>query len=482
MRTYGGLRYENGASCKATLDGGIILAGSTGSFGNGNSDMYLTKVDSDGTYQWSRSYGGFFTENCHAIIETADTGFLLVGYTNSFGAGQYDMYVVKTNSNGDTDWTKTFGGPAWDFAYDVMESVDGNYLVVGETYSTTSGNSDVYVLKLDLSGDTLWTKRYGGSKQDFGRSIIELYDSTIVIAGGTSSMGAGGLDVLLMKLTAQGDSLWARAHGGPEDDWARDVIMTRDTGLSVIGTTESFNTDYKEMYHIKTDSSGLNLEFQWNWGQINNQEGYEHFQRFNGNFMIIGYSMTSGAGGKDFMLQETDEVGLFLTGYTYGGTEDDAGYSFDRTLDGGLVLFGTTNSFGVGLDDYLLIKTDSSGFDYQGNPIVSTFLETYEDTSIPDAPLYISQVVTQDGLVSVYPIPMSSQAQFDLASIANECSNMTLLVFNNIGQAVFQKELNSESFTFSRSGLPDGLYSYLIVCDDNDSLKRYSGKLVIISK
>jgi len=260
MRTYGGLRYENGASCKATLDGGIILAGSTGSFGNGNSDMYLTKVDSDGTYQWSRSYGGFFTENCHAIIETADTGFLLVGYTNSFGAGQYDMYVVKTNSNGDTDWTKTFGGPAWDFAYDVMESVDGNYLVVGETYSTTSGNSDVYVLKLDLSGDTLWTKRYGGSKQDFGRSIIELYDSTIVIAGGTASMGAGGLDVLLMKLTAQGDSLWARAHGGPEDDWARDVIMTRDTGLSVIGTTESFNTDYKEMYHIKTDSSNLDMD------------------------------------------------------------------------------------------------------------------------------------------------------------------------------------------------------------------------------
>jgi len=482
MNTYGGLRYDNGASCKTTADGGIIMAGSTGSFGLGDADMYMVKTNSAGVYQWSQSYGGLFTENCNAIIETADTGFMLVGYTNSYGAGQFDMFVVKTDSLGDTLWTRALGGAGWDFAYDVIQSVDGNYIVVGETYSTAGGDNDVFIVKLDVNGNTLWTKSYGGVNQDFGRAIVELSDSMLVIAGGTSSLGSGGLDVLLLKLSAQGDSLWARAHGGADDDWARDVIITNDNSISALGVTWSFSTDFVEMYHIKTDNSGTTLIFQANWGQINNQEGFQLLQRQNGNYQLFGYTMTSGGGAKDFILQEVNSGGGFISGKTYGGNLDDIGHSMARTSDNGLILFGTTNGFGVGLDDYLLVKTDSVGNDSIGNPMLSNSIIQYEDTAIAEAPVSIFSPEVAESTIKVYPVPITTNAVIDLSGLVTFGEELSFELINGMGQVVKRQVLRESTFTFSREGIDDGIYTYLILHQTGNSMKRYTGNLVIISK
>lgn len=483
INTYGGLRYDEGKSVRSTMDGGIIMAGSTGSFGFGDADMYIVKVDSDANFLWSKSYGGLFTENCQSILETADTGFIMVGYTNSFGAGQYDVYVVKTDSIGDTLWTKTFGGAGWDFGYDVIQSMDGNYIVIGETYSTISGDNDVFVVKLDVNGNVVWTNNYGGPQQDFGRSIIELYDSTLLIAGGTSSIGTGGLDVLLLKLSAQGDSLWAQAHGGAEDDWARDVIITADSGISTIGTTKSFNTEYKEMYHIKTNSSGTNIVFQGNWGQIHDQEGFELIQISNGNYQLFGYVDNGGGLGNDFILQTVDGGGGFITGYTFGYNGDEDGVSFDRTPSNGLVLFGTTDSKGAGLSDFLLIKADSLGKDINGAFFnFGSPPTTYTDTSIQPAPVKVTEIISNEGKLLIYPIPISDIVTIDMTDFANVTDQLTFILFNNMGQVVMNQLINGNSMTFSREGLTDGMYNFVVLHETSDGLKRYTRKLLIIGK
>jgi hypothetical protein len=480
--TYGGLSYDQGRSVVQTSDGGFMLAGSTGSFGLGNSDIYVIKVDSFGSYLWSRSYGGPQTDVGMDIQQTPDKGYVILGYTNSYGSGEYDIYLVKIDSIGDTLWTKTYGGTNWEIGYEIIQTYDGGYAIIGETFSYGAGGSDVYLIKTDSNGDSLWTKTYGGKMQDFGRAIIELYDSTLIIAGGTSSFGAGGIDVLLLKLNMQGDSIWAYAHGGAKDDWARDVIMTRDTGLSTIGTTMSFNADYLEMYQIKTDSSGANLQWQWNWGQIDNQEGFELIQRSSGNYLLFGYTMTSGGGGKDFMLQEMDTNGWFISGKTYGGNSDEHGYSFDMTLNGGYVLFGTTNTWGVGLDDFFLIKTDSMGNDYMGNPMdFNTAFPIYLDTAISVAPVGINSIYAQGGKVRIYPVPVTNKALVDLSSFVSNSQIFSFTLFNNMGQIVRSRIINGNSFTFSRTGLASGIYSYQVL-ELKTGFKIESGKLMIIGE
>ncbi|MBL4734467.1 MAG: hypothetical protein JKY18_03840, partial [Flavobacteriales bacterium] len=127
VRTFGGLRYEEGASIAATLDSGYVMVGSTGSFGLGNSDIYIIKTDSIGTVEWTRSYGGVNTDVGLNVKQTADSGYVITGYTNSFGAGGYDVYLIRINNIGDTLWTKTYGGTDWDFGYEVVETFDNGF-------------------------------------------------------------------------------------------------------------------------------------------------------------------------------------------------------------------------------------------------------------------------------------------------------------------------------------------------------------------
>ncbi len=254
-KIYGTDSTDVAYSVQQTSDGGYIIGGVTNFTTTGASDVYLVKTDSNGDSLWARSYGGLGFEGAYSLDQTSDGGYILTGWTDSFGAGATDVYVVKTDSSGDTLWTKTYGGTSWEGGESVQQTSDGGYIIVGETYSF--GNFDqVYLIKMDASGDTLWTRTYGGTDTDWGNSVWQTSDGGYIIAGGTRSFGSGGSDVYLIKTNASGDTLWTRTYGGTGNDQGRSVQQTSDSGYIITGRTNSFGAGNYDVYLIKTDSNG----------------------------------------------------------------------------------------------------------------------------------------------------------------------------------------------------------------------------------
>ena len=215
-RDYGGAGTEYSYSVQQTTDAGYIVAGGTLSFGN-SYQVYLIKTNASGDTLWTRTYGGTNYDYGRSVQQTSDAGYIIAGFTNSFGAGGMDVYLIKTNASGDTLWTRTYGGTDNDPGYSVQQTSDTGYIVAGATHSFGAGD-DVYLIKTDGSGDTLWTRTYGGTNQDLGYSVRQTSDGGYIIVGSTNSFGAGNYDVWLIKTNASGDTLWTRTYGGTNPD------------------------------------------------------------------------------------------------------------------------------------------------------------------------------------------------------------------------------------------------------------------------
>ncbi|MDD2891260.1 MAG: T9SS type A sorting domain-containing protein, partial [bacterium] len=254
-RTYGGTKGECGWSVSKTYDGGFIITGETTSFGAGSpnySNVYLVKTNSSGDALWTKTFGGATGNSGWSVSEPQDSGFIIVGTTNSFGIGSpnySNVYLVRTNSSGDTLWTRAFGGTDNDGCYSVSETQDNGFIMVGTTSSFGAGGHDVYLIKTNSSGDTLCTRTYGGAKDDWGESVSETQDSGFIIAAKKVSFGAGHFDVYLIRTNSSGDTLWTKTIGGAESEWGCSVSETRDRGFIVAGAT--YGDDYEDVYLIR---------------------------------------------------------------------------------------------------------------------------------------------------------------------------------------------------------------------------------------
>jgi len=365
-RTYGGANEDVGNSVQQTSDGGYIVVGYTQSFSAGDSDVYLIKTDAHGVILWTKLYGGTGDDEGASVRQTTDGGYIIAGTTSSFGAGDDNVYLIKTNASGDTLWTRTYGGKDEDFGYSVRQTSDGGYVIAGRTASFgpgTPGYDNVYLIKTNASGDTLWTRVYGGDNEDFGYSIQQTTDGGYVAVGLTQSFGAGGLDVYLIKTNAAGDTLWTRTYGGTHIDAGYSVRQTSDGGYVIAGWTQSFGLTNYHVYLIKTNATGDTL-WTRTYGGSGGDYGVSAQQTSDGGYVMVGYTGSFGAGGYDVYLIKTNGSGDTLWTRTYGDTSDDEGFSVQQTSDGGYVIAGLTYSYGIGTPDYsnvYLIKTDSLG-------------------------------------------------------------------------------------------------------------------------
>jgi hypothetical protein len=192
-------------SIQQSADGGYIL---TGYFNPGiGPEIFLLKTDSAGTYQWNRRYGGNDSDYAWSVQPTSDSGFIMAGQTKSFGAGAEDVYLVKTNSTGDTLWTRTYGGIGRDIARSVQQTDDGGFVVAGYTETFGAGMRDVYVIKISSNGALQWSHTFGGTLNDEGASIQKTNDGGYIVAGKTESFGAVFTDIYLIKLDSAGNSV-----------------------------------------------------------------------------------------------------------------------------------------------------------------------------------------------------------------------------------------------------------------------------------
>ncbi|MDD5528549.1 MAG: T9SS type A sorting domain-containing protein [bacterium] len=252
-RTFGGVEYDVSSSVQQTKDGGFIIIGSTNSFGIGTRNCYLIKTNSNGDAMWTKTYGGTGWDEGQSVQQTSDSGFIITGGAGSFGAGSYDVYLIKTNSSGDTLWTRTFGGTDFDYGGSVQQISDGGFIIAGVIYSFGADSGDVYLIRTNSSGDTLWTKTYGGAGEDYGFSVQQTKDNGFIIAGVTNSFGAGGYDIYLVRTNSSGDTLWTKTIGGTYDDWGWHVQQIEDGGFIVVGVTRSFGAGNNDIYLIRLD-------------------------------------------------------------------------------------------------------------------------------------------------------------------------------------------------------------------------------------
>jgi hypothetical protein len=258
---YGGNGYDEGNDVKQTLDGGYIITGSTSSIGQGNTDMYLLKLDSMGQVKFQKTFGGVSNEIGKSIVQLADSSYVMAGYTSSIGVGGYDVFLVKADKTGNLIWQKTYGGSDWDFANSMDTITGGGFIIAGTTYSYGKGNADGFVIKTDANGDTTWTKTFGGLKDDEFKSVIQTSDGNYALTGYTKSFNDSLGDVWALKLDVNGDTLWRKFYGGVKEDFGNQIIEHPNGDFFIAGGTESFGVTIMNGIVIHTDNIG-NYIFQ----------------------------------------------------------------------------------------------------------------------------------------------------------------------------------------------------------------------------
>ncbi|MDP6647505.1 MAG: hypothetical protein QGG07_03795 [Dehalococcoidales bacterium] len=307
-KTFGGVDWDYANSVQQTTDGGYIIAGGTDSPGT-DGDVYLVKTDREGNEEWSRTFGGKENDTASSVQQTTDGGYIIAGDTNSFGAGEFDFYLVKTDREGNEEWSRAFGGVGWDYADSVQQTTDGGYIIAGGTDSFGAGIYDAYLVKTDGEGNEEWSRTFGGEDNDTADSVQQTADGGYIIAGDTESFGAGNYDAYLVKTDGEGNEEWSRAFGGEETEEADSVQQTTDGGYIIAGYTISYGAGSWDAYLVKTDGEG-NEE----WSRAFGGESYDLAssvqQTADGGYIIAGYTESFGAGNYDAYLVKTDGEGV----------------------------------------------------------------------------------------------------------------------------------------------------------------------------
>jgi len=356
-KSYGGSGYDCGNSVQQTTDGGYIITGYTGSFGNGSTDIWLIKTDSQGDTLWAQTFGGGGDEEGSSVQQTVDGGYIIIGHTRSFGAGNADVYLIKTDISGVLQWLQTFGGNASDHGNSVEQTTDGGYIICGRTESFGNGGKDVYLIKTDGNGVEQWTQTFGGSSDDEGASVQQTTDGGYIICGLTESFGNGYEDIWLIKTDSQGDSLWTKTFGGSDSDEGFSVQQTTDGGYVVTGYTESTANGNRNINLIKTDGSG-NLQWEQKFGGNLPTAGVSVRQTTDGGYIVSGDGFAVGTASYDVYLIKTDATGLLQWQQTFGGNNEAFGKSVQQTSDGGYIITGGWSYVPNGQTDLYLIKVD----------------------------------------------------------------------------------------------------------------------------
>ena len=361
QRTYGGPADDLCFSAAQTADGGYVLAGVTESFGAGGFDCYVVKMNSYGDTMWTRTFGGPHFDGGWSVVQTADSGYVVTGYTCSVDT-LGDAWLIKIDANGDTVWSRTYGDMQGSSGMSVQQTHDGGYVITGRTSFFGPGGPDVLLIRTDSIGDTLWTRTYGGAGDDEGNSVQQTTDGGYIIAANTSSFGAGSQVAWLIKTDSMGDTMWTRTLGDDSSEYAASAQQTTDGGYIVAGWTWPYSSS-PQFYLIKTDAAGDTLWTKTIGKAGSWLEAMSAEQIADGGYIIVGDCQASDtiATFPSVLLVRTDASGDTLWTRTFGGADVDEGYSVHQTADGGYIIGGQTYSFGAGMSDFYLIKTDENG-------------------------------------------------------------------------------------------------------------------------
>ena len=391
-RNYGFTGESDQGMCGAlTSDGGFLVAGDSGNFPGG--DVWIVRADNNGDTIWTRNFGNERWQQANYITETSDGGVIAAGKF-SVAVGDYDLYLIRLDPNGDSLWTRRFGAVgADDDGQMIIELADSNFLAVGN--GRNAGTTDLFMVKLDTLGNQLWTKHYGGSGSEYAYGVVELADGGFMITGSTTTLTQGGSDLWLLRTDSDGDTLWTKKFDYHDGLDRGDNIVQADNGDFVIGG-RTWNGTYAQLLGLRVDLSG-NQIWAGEFGSLSDGEFAESIDKTSDGGFVIG-------GGKgistfDFYVVRLDSNGDSLWAARYNGATGRSDDCYEIRVDSNddILAFGYTDINSVAPSDlqFWVVKIDD-GIIQPGNPDVDllpmAFVDTVQEGNSTTGALYINNV------------------------------------------------------------------------------------------
>ena len=454
VKVLGGDNDDFGQFVQQTNDGGYIITGHTKSFGAGLNDAWLVKTNSMGDTMWTRTYGGIKDENCHCVRQTSDGGYILFIESDSFHHTYWKVWLLKTDNRGDTTWTKVIGGNRHYFVESGLEipGINGGYIFAGYTKASGAGQEDLWLVRTDSHGDTIWTKTIGGPAGDLSHCIEKTLDGGFIITASTKSFGSGGYDCWLIKTDYNGDTVWSKVYGGTWDDHIYSVQQTGDHGYILAGGTRSFDSA-KHSYDawlLKTDASGDTV---WTklYGGTEQESAYSVRQTGDGGYIVLGYSALG------TWILKTDAAGdtLWTKSMKAG-----SGMHIEQTADGGYIF--VSNGFtGSTLYDTWLVKLIQSPNAVSPNEAI-----------ISPSEFSLSQN---------YPNPFNPETTIEYSLVKPE--KITIKIYDALGREIItvidkeEQSLGSHSIKWNGkdkdgNSVSSGIYYYRLITSEGSMTRK----------
>ena len=416
-RIIGSNDSESAASVKEDEDGFIVV----GSFTPDDEEynyLLVTKTDWYGKPVWEKLFGTSRNSDSGTdVLVNSDGSYIVLGNTESYGAGRFDMYLLKLDQNGNEVWSRTFGGAYDESARRIIHTSDEGYIICGNTKSTTNLDRDAFIVRVDQNGNTIWEKKYGGSGGETASAILQTDDGGFIFAGSTTTDFGYDFQIWIVKIDAEGNQAWAKTHGGSEWDEASSIAKTSDGGYILSGYTMSKGAGARDAYLLKVDSSG---SFIWDktFGDIHADGFSDVKETSDGGFIAAGRSVTFFSVDNQFtdmFIVRTDNQGELIWSKLIGSNQDERASSIQLTSDNGYIISGTTSSYSKSQNIHLL-KLNQSG----------------EITDIP----YWQEInpPTAFNLKQNYPNPFNGQTTIEFT--LNVPQNISLVIYDLAGNLI----------------------------------------------
>jgi hypothetical protein len=357
-KLFGGTQREIGWSCLKTNDNGFVVGGLTRSFGAGEVDAYIIKTDHRGKEQWSKTVGGTKADLVVSIKLTSDNGFIAGGYTTSYCSGRRSFYLIRLDSRGNVKWEKSYCSKGDDRGLCVIANKSKEFLICGDRTISDTKSNDVLLLKTDDEGILLWERTFGGKDLEVGTNVIQTQDNGYVIGGHTQSLDSGNEDILLIKTDSKGNQVWRKTFGGPGKEFIHGtsgLIQSSDGGLVICGVTNSFGKGKDDYYIIKTSRQGETL-WQTYFGGINDDHPLSIIEVEDGDFLIAGYTKSFGSSDRNSHILRIDSQGKEKWSALLGGPEFNCALCLQAVNKDEYVICGETVNNSKGERDAYLMK------------------------------------------------------------------------------------------------------------------------------
>jgi len=341
-------------------DGGFIITGRTWMPHTASEDVLLLRTNIEGSPLWTKTFGGIHVDEAYSVYPTRDGGFVLAGRTRSFTSGLDDLWLIKTDSFGNMQWSTSHGGTGDDNGQEVIECRNGDFVVVGTSYDVSTGGTRVWLLRTDELGKKIWSyDDYGLGDSDRGYSVHETNDGGFVVIGSRFGFGNGLSTIWLFKVSASGILEWERSLRGQIDQTGFKMVEGSNGRFAIIGYSSPRLLRRADMLFLLVDSSGdVDIEKVLHQNAI----GRSIAATPDGGYIVCGYTNPYEFDASDIVLVKLDRTGETIWKRIIGGPLQDWAMAVTPTQDGGYALTGSTRSFGNGSTDLLILKTDHLGF------------------------------------------------------------------------------------------------------------------------